>query len=67
MKEFIIKVDGMVCGGCENRIQTAIKSMKGVKKVVADYKKGIVTILAKDDINEKEIKEKIKNIGFEVL
>ncbi len=67
MKEFIIKVDGMVCGGCENRIQTAIKSMKGVKKVVADYKKGIVTILAKDDINEKEIKEKIKDIGFEVL
>lgn len=67
MKEIIIKVNGMVCGGCENRVQNAIKSTKGVKKVVADHQFGTVTILAKEEINETEIKEKIENIGFEVI
>ena len=67
MKEIIIKVNGMVCGGCENRVQNALKSMKGIKKVVADYKSGTVTIASKEEIKETEIKEKIKDIGFEVV
>ncbi|MCI8759621.1 MAG: heavy-metal-associated domain-containing protein [Clostridia bacterium] len=67
MKEIIIKVNGMVCGGCENRVQNAIQSMKGVKKVLADHKLGTVTIMAKEDIDETQIKEKIQDIGFDVV
>lgn len=67
MKEIVIKVDGMVCGGCENRVQNAIKTMKGIKKVVADHTKGMVTIMMKEEVNENEIKEKIESIGFEVI
>lgn len=67
MKEIIVKVNGMVCGGCENRVQNTIKSMKGIKKVVADHKSGTVTIIAKEEISEIEIKEKIQDIGFEVI
>lgn len=67
MKKFIIDVKGMVCEGCENRVQNAVKSMKGIKKVMANHKDGTVTIIAKEEIDEKEIKEKIQNIGFEVL
>lgn len=66
MKEIIIKVNGMVCGGCENRIQNAVKTLKGVKKVVANHRDGLVTITTKETIDEKEIKEKIESIGFEV-
>lgn len=67
MKEMILKVNGMVCEGCENRVKTAVKSIKGVKKVVADHKNGTVTIVAKEEIDENQIKEKIEDIGFEVL
>lgn len=67
MKEIILKVNGMVCGGCENRVQNAVKTIKGVKKVIADHKSGTVTVLAKSEINEAEIKEKIGDIGFEVV
>lgn len=67
MREIIINVKGMVCGGCENRVQNAVKTIKGVKKVVANYKDGTVTIIAKENIDEKEITEKIENIGFEVV
>lgn len=67
MKEIILKVEGMVCEGCENRVQNTIKMIKGVKKVVANHKEGTVTILAKEGIDEKDFKEKIENIGFEVV
>lgn len=67
MKEMIINVKGMVCGGCENRVQTAVKAIKGVKKVMADHTAGTVTILAKEEITETQIKEKIEDIGFEVV
>lgn len=67
MKEMILKVNGMVCEGCENRVQNAIKSVKGVKKVVASHVAGNVTVLAKENVTETQIKEKIENIGFEVV
>ena len=37
MKETIIKVEGMVCNGCENRVQNALKNIEGVENVVADH------------------------------
>lgn len=66
MKEIVLKVRGMACGGCENRIQNAIKNMEGIEEVVANHKEGTVTIVAKEiDINV--IKEKIEDLGFDVL
>lgn len=66
MKEIVLKVKGMACGGCENRIQNAIKNMEGIEEVVANHKEGTVTIVAKEiDINV--IKEKIEDLGFDVL
>lgn len=67
MKEITIKVNGMVCAGCENRVQNALKTIKGIKKVVADHKTRTVTVTCKEQIKELEIKEKIESIGFEVV
>lgn len=67
MNEIIIKVNGMVCGGCEKRVENAIKSIKGIKKVVANHTNGTVTILTKEDIGKNQIKEKIEDIGFEIV
>lgn len=66
MRETIIKVDGMVCTGCENRIQNALTTIYGVKKVVANHKTGIVIITSKEEVEEKALKEKIEDIGFKV-
>ena len=64
MEETIIKVEGMMCTGCENRIQNAVSEIKGVESVKADHEKGIVEVKGTSDI--KEIKEAIEDIGFEV-
>ena len=67
MKETIIKVEGMVCNGCENRVQNALKTIEGVETVVADHTTGTVTVTSKNGVLESVMKEKIENIGFEVV
>lgn len=66
MNELILKVDGMVCGGCENRVQNALKTIAGIEAVIADHKSGVVKITAKASVDKDTIKEKIEDIGFSV-
>ena len=62
-----IKVKGMVCNGCENRIKNALSQIEGVKKVQANHETGIVSIKTKEDIDLNIIYDKINNLGFEVI
>lgn len=66
MKEVILKVQGMACEGCENRIQNALENMEGIEKVVANHKEGTVTVTANETLIN-DIKEKIEDLGFIVL
>lgn len=66
MKEIILKVQGMACEGCENRIQNALKNIEGIEKVVANHKEGTVTVTANETLIN-DIKEKIDDLGFIVL
>ena len=67
MKETIIKVNGMVCNGCENRVQNALKNIEGIEKVIADHNTGIVTVTSKEEVSKEVMEEKIEDIGFEVI
>ena len=67
MKEISLKVKGMVCNGCENRIKNVLKNMEGVEEVFASHESGIVTVTLKEKIEESLLKEKIENLGFEVI
>ena len=67
MKETIINVKGMVCGGCENRIKNALRDLKDIEKVEANYKTGEVKILANENVERKAMEDVIEDIGFEVV
>ena len=67
MKETVIKVNGMVCNGCENRVQNALKTIDGIEEVVANHNDGIVTITSNEDVARNVMEEKIEDIGFEVV
>ncbi|MCM1220201.1 MAG: heavy-metal-associated domain-containing protein [Lachnospiraceae bacterium] len=66
MNTLIIKVKGMVCNGCENRIQNALKTIDGIIEVLADYKQELVTIKVDSEFDKNVIYEKIEDLGFEV-
>ena len=66
MEKLVFNVEGMMCTGCENRVQNALKTIDGVDEVVASHESGTVTVTVKADVDEKVIKEKIEDIGYEV-
>lgn len=66
MSELKLKVKGMMCTGCENRIKNAIGEIKGIKSVDANHKTGQVVINSDNEVNIEEIKSVVEDIGFEV-
>lgn len=66
MKEIKLKVNGMHCEGCENRIKNSLSTIDGISEVSANHTKGIVIIKANDDINLEEVKEMIEDLDFEI-
>lgn len=66
MKEIILNVEGMHCGGCERRIQNAVKNIEGVENVIANHNDGTVKITLNKEIEKSVIAEVIEDIGFEV-
>lgn len=67
MKELEIKINGMVCGGCENRVKTALSTIEGVESIEANHNTGIVTVKAEKDLDVAQIKEKIVDLGYEIV
>lgn len=66
MKETNLKVIGMHCEGCENRIKNALNSMEEIIVVKANHIDGMVYIKANKDINMEKIKEILDDLGFEI-
>lgn len=66
MKEMIFNVEGMMCEGCENRIKNAVSSIDGVIDVSAKHDTGIVKVIARGNVTEDIVKEKIEDIDFKV-
>ena len=50
MKEINLKVNGMHCKGCENRIKNLLSTIDGVDEVIANHINGTVVIKANKEI-----------------
>ena len=66
MEEIIINVEGMMCGGCENRIQNALKEIDGVESVIANHKDGTVKVTKNASVEESLLTERIIDLGFDI-
>ena len=65
MKELNLKINGMVCEGCENRVKSALLLLNDVESVDANHNTGIVK--SEKNLNVSEIKEKIIDLGYEIV
>lgn len=64
-----IRISGMSCTGCENRVENVLKNIENVESINANYNTGIVEIETNDiknlDINV--IKEALEDLGYDIL
>jgi len=62
-----IKVQGMVCDECEQRISKILSTVGGVKVICADSEKGIVEVEYEPGrCSFEQIKAAIRNIGYSI-
>ena len=67
MKEIKLKITGMMCEGCENRVKNSLKTIEGVEEVEANHTSGEVVVKANDNVTEEMVEEKIIDIGYEIV
>lgn len=66
MKELELKVEGMVCNGCEKRVVNALSDLQGISEAIANHQNGTVLVKMTEEVDIEVIKEKIDDLGFEV-
>ncbi len=67
MEKVELKVLGMNCPHCENRVVTRVNALEGVKFCEASYKKKKVVVEFDGSItNLDAIKEEIKDAGYQI-
>lgn len=64
-----IRISGMSCTGCENRVENILKNIENVESVNANYNTGIVEIETNDikNLDIDVIKEALEDLGYDIL
>ena len=64
-----IKISGMSCTGCENRVENVLKNVENVESVNANYNTGIVEIGTNNikNLDIDMIKETLEDLGYDIL
>lgn len=64
--EISLNVEGMMCSGCENRVQNSLKTIEGVTDVVASHTNKKVTVTTNGNVDKIVLKNAIEDLGYEV-
>jgi copper chaperone CopZ len=63
-----LKIRGMTCVSCENRIERTLKNKKGVANAIVSYGKGTALVTYNpDQTDQEEIIEAITRLGYEAV
>ena len=66
MKEIILKIEGMHCTGCSNRLEKVLNNSEGIENAKVIFDKAEAIISYNDEkISVEGIKDVIKDAGFE--
>ncbi|KKQ27237.1 MAG: Heavy metal transport/detoxification protein [Candidatus Magasanikbacteria bacterium GW2011_GWC2_37_14] len=67
MKKITIPIKGMHCRSCEILIESGLKKIPGVNKVVVSHKTGSASLFCESDIPASEtIRQTIKDAGYDI-
>lgn len=68
-KSTTVKIKGMVCSDCEEKITKALMSLPGVESVKANHETSEATIVTPGEksISLDKIKAAVKDAGFRVI
>ncbi len=67
-KKLNIKVDGMTCNGCVNKVKTTLEKVDGVKSADVSLESNSAVVLYDDSKTEEgKLKEAVNSTGFKAV
>lgn len=65
--EKVFQVEGMMCQGCEKRVNTALSSLEGVQECQASASTNTVRVIFDENkVSETMLKTTIEDTGYDV-
>ncbi len=65
MKDIKLKIEGMHCTGCSNRLEKVLNNIEGVEKATVSFAEKEAAITYNEEkISEEQIKSEIGEAGF---
>ena len=61
-----IFINGMSCGHCSKRVESALKAVNGVKSVSVSLEDKKAEVILKSEVENEILKKTIEDIGFKV-
>ena len=65
--EITLKIEGMMCPHCENRVKTSLENLPGVTKADVSHKTGTAIVTADETVSEQTLIDIVVNAGYKVL
>ena len=67
MYKYTVKIEGLMCQNCERHANEAVKDKFSVKKVTSSHVDKEMIITSKEDITADELKDVIKEAGYQMV
>ena len=67
MEKVILKIGGMSCSHCANRIQEVLKNIENIKEVQVDLDSGTAIVFFEGDLDLDTIRSLIEEEGYQLL
>jgi copper chaperone len=62
-----VKVEGMTCTGCEQRLSSSLNQLEGIRDVTADHQAGEVHVIFDPaSVSSAVIEGRIRDVGYTV-
>lgn len=63
----IIEIEGMSCGHCSKKVETALKDLKEVKSVNVSLEEKKAEVILKQEVDNDVLKNIVEELGYEVV
>ena len=65
--EKTMRIEGMMCGHCENTVKTALEAVPGVEEATASHESGTAVIVMAPNADLEAMKQAVQKVGYGVL
>ena len=64
MKKYVLKIEGMKCEGCKNRLENYLNNQDGIIKATVSLEKKEAYIECEENISTDDLKQFVSDVEF---